>query len=338
MTNMSEASWTDGSLILGIAYDIMELPDPPAERDMPYLRKLCTPMLIDAIWSIMYSRWKFRQEGLDRIEALRQLLQYHTIQEPTRVTSAGQVIKGAKVKPLDYFETSPFLAATHLLAPGKTRLVDGLGNEHRFPALDQRLFVPPNDTIWEAKYNKVTYWLEEIVRKFGCAWRAFEGSNDPEMNNPLHWVMEQRAVNDILDDAHAPRSREVILKKRVEARKISCMLNVRVQLYEIVRIALTEDYCRAWSMLGKLIYKLDHPDPSTRPGWPGAQLSGRFRRTIFHTDEKLLYQKPSKRDVRNPYHSRLHQGRPTEARLRNRISRVGVFNVPYADDEHGTTR
>ena len=95
MTNMSEASWTDGSLILGIAYDIMELPDPPAERDMPYLRKLCTPMLIDAIWSIMYSRWKFRQEGLDRIEALRQLLQYHTIQEPTRVTSAGQVIKGA---------------------------------------------------------------------------------------------------------------------------------------------------------------------------------------------------------------------------------------------------
>jgi len=54
--------WDNGPLVLGMAYSIMQLPDPPAQDDMPRLRRLCNEMILDAAFAIMYPRWMYLSE------------------------------------------------------------------------------------------------------------------------------------------------------------------------------------------------------------------------------------------------------------------------------------
>ena len=231
MTNMhvdaQGDSWNDGALILGIAYDIMQLPDP--QDDLPRLRKKCHTLIMDALWTLMYPRWMFLNERADRREDVRELLQYQVIQEPTRVTSTGRIVEGAKIKPLEYFDASPFQAAMHLLAPGKTKWVDGLGEVHTFPALDQRKFVPYDDPIMAMEYNAVNHWSKEIIRRSRSAWRAYD-----RLNNPFKWAKRQRDAVELLEDAYVPCTKKEVLDRKRKARDIMCMLRVRMQLHEIV--------------------------------------------------------------------------------------------------------
>ena len=95
-------------------------------------------------------------------------------------------------------------------------------------------------------------------------------------------------------------------------------------------------------MLAPLLYKLDYPKPKgddtpwpfgvrqpSQPRWRGSLQAGLYRISPFYATERRYGEEPSRFDARNPFIGRLHQGKTTDARVRDRAARAGVFQVPY---------